>query len=256
MGTCGPIYFFRAHADLNGFSLTSALCKFESSVFMFRMPCTHTPSLPSGLSMPTSPSFRSKVYAALVKTCARRNPFCAQCTSLRASDSPDKAQHQLSPLKLRIPIPGYTSSNTISPSYTRLPRVMTALALRTSWILVVEFAVCRCTICGAQVDSEAHIPGITMTVRVDIFTKAVTSNPQTNQPKFPNQLCDSHPDLIEHTTNLHLIPPLTTNTDTRKQTRSTEIQTNPFPLPSLTHPLLPRKYTPHLTPETPLLSVP
>ena len=78
-----------------------------------------------------------------------------------------------------------------------------------------------------------------MTVRVDIFTKAVTSNPQTNQPKFSNQLCDSHPDLIEHTTNVHLIPPLTSNTDTRKQTRSTEIQTNPFPPLSLTHPLLP-----------------
>ena len=131
----------------------------------------------------TSPSFRSKVYAGLVKTCARRNtahlhPFCAQRTSLRASDSPDKLQHQLSPPKLRIPIPCYTSYNTISPSYTPLPWVMTALALRTSLILVVEFhAVCRCTICGAQVDSEACIPGVTMTVGVDIFTKAVTSNP-------------------------------------------------------------------------------
>ena len=43
----------------------------------------------------SSPSFRSKVYATLVKTCARRNtvhlhPLCAQRTSLRASDSPDK----------------------------------------------------------------------------------------------------------------------------------------------------------------------
>ena len=85
-----------------------------------------------------------------------------------------------------------------------------------------------------------------------LFTKVVASNPQTHQPKFPNQLCDSHPDLIEHTTNVHLIPLLTTNTDTRKQTRSTEIQTNPFPPPSLTHALLPRKHTPHLTPETPL----
>ena len=121
----------------------------------------------------------------------------------------------------------------------------------------VEFhAVCRCTICGAQVDREARIPGITMTVRVDIFTKVVTSNPQINQPKFPNQLCDSHPDLIEHTTNVYLIPPLTSNTDTRKQTPSTEIQTKPFPPLSLTHPLLPRKHTLHLTPETPPLSVP
>jgi len=133
------------------------------------------------------------------------------------------------------------------------------LVLRTSLILVVEFhAVCRCTICGAQVDSEVRISGITitMTVRVDIFTKVVTTNPQINQPKFTNQLCDSHPDLIEHTTNVHLIPPLTTNMDTRKQTRSTEIQTNPLPPLSLTHPLLPRKHTPHLTPETPPLSVP
>ena len=130
---------------------------------------------------------------------------------------------------------------------------MTALALRASLILVGEFhAVCRCTICGAQVDSEARIPGMTMTVRVDIFTKPVTINPQINQPKFANQLCDSHPDLIEHTTNVYLIPPLTTKTDTR----STEIQTNPFPLLSLTHPLLPRKHTLHLTPESPPLPVP
>ena len=63
-------------------------------------------------------------------------------------------------------------------------------------------------------DSEARIPGITMTVRLDFFTKAVTSNPQINQPKFANQLCDSHPDLIEQTTNVYLIPPLTSNTDT------------------------------------------
>ena len=32
---------------------------------------------------------------------------------------------------------------------------------------------------------------------------------------------------------MHFIPPLTINMDTRKQTRSTEIQTNHFPLPSL-----------------------
>ena len=130
----------------------------------------------------TSPSFRSKVYATLVKTCARRNtshlyPFCTQRTSLRASDSPDKTQHQLSPPKLRIPLPGYTSYNTISPSHTPLPGVMTALVLWTSLFLVAEFhAVYRCTICGVQVDSDARIPGITMTVRVDIFTKTVTNN--------------------------------------------------------------------------------
>ena len=134
---------------------------------------------------------------------------------------------------------------------------MTTLALQTSLILVVEFhAICRCTICGAQVDSEARIPGMTMTARVDILTKVVTCNPQTNQPKFLNQLCDSHPDLIQHTTNMHLISPLIINSDKRKQTRSTEIQTNPFPPPSLTHSLLPHKYTPHLTPETLPLSVP
>jgi len=116
--------------------------------------------------------------------------------------------------KVKNPNPMLHLIQTISPCYTPLPGVMTALALRISLILVVEFhAVCRCTICGAQVDSEARIPGITMTVRVDIFTKTVTSNPQTNQPKFPNQLCDSHPDLDEHTTNGHLIPSLTTITD-------------------------------------------
>jgi len=148
----------------------------------------------------TSPSLRSKVYAARVKTCARRNttrlhPCCARHTSLRASDSQDKAQHQLGLPKLRIPIPCYTSYNTISPSYMPLPGVMTALVLQTSLIPVVDFhAVCRCTICGAQANSEARIPGITMTARVDIFTEAVTSNPQTAQPKCPNQICDSHPD--------------------------------------------------------------
>jgi len=148
----------------------------------------------------TSPYLRSKVCAVRVKTCARRttthlHPCCALRTSLRASDSLDKAQHQLSFPKLRILIPCYTSYNTISPSYTPLPGVMTALAVRTSLILVVEFhAVCRCTICGAQADSETRIPGITMTVRVDIFTNTVTSNPQTPQPRFSNQICDSHPD--------------------------------------------------------------
>ena len=127
---------------------------------------THVQALPPCARQPgfrASPSFHSKVYATLVKTCAWRNtahlhPLCAQRTSLRASDSPDKAQHRMSPPKLRIPIPSYTSYNTISPSYTPLPGVMTALALRTSLILVVEFhAVYRCTICGAQVDSVYYI---------------------------------------------------------------------------------------------------
>jgi len=57
---------------------------------------------------------------------------------------------------------------------------MTVMTLLTSLILVVEVhAVCRCTIIVAQVDSEARIPDITMTVRVDILTKVVTNNPQT-----------------------------------------------------------------------------
>jgi len=73
---------------------------------------------------------------------------------------------------------------------------MTALALRTFLILVVGFhAVCMCTISDAQADGEARIPGITMTARVDIFTKAVTSNPQSAQSEYPKQTCDSHPDL-------------------------------------------------------------
>jgi len=205
----------------------------------------------------TSPSLHFKAYAARAKTCARRttahlHPCCARHTSLRASDSPDKARHQLKPPKLRIPIPCHTSYNTISvesPSYTPLPGVMTALALRTSLILVVGFhAVCRCTISGVQADSgEVRIPGITMTARVDIFTKVVTSNPQSAEPKYPNQICDSHPDLTvtEQTTNVRLITPLRINTDTRQQTRSTEIQTHHFPRSSLhpsssspqTHPL-------------------
>ena len=190
----------------------------------------------------TSPSLRSKAYTARAKTCARRttahlHPYYARHTSLRASDSPDKEQHQLRPPKLRIPIPCYTSYNSISPSYTLLPGVMTALALRTFLILVVGFhTVCRCTISGATADSEARMPGVTITARVDIFTKAVTSNPQSAQPtECPIQICDSHPDLTEQTTDVHFIPPLTINMDTRKQTRSTEIQTKHFPLPSL-HP--------------------
>jgi len=175
--------------------------------------------------------------------CARQPGFR---TSLRTLDIPDKVQHQLRPPKLRIPIPCYTSYNTISPSYTPLPGVMTALALQTSLILVVRFhAVCRCTISGVKANSETRVPGITMTVRVDIFTKTVTSNLQTTRPKCPNQICDSHPDSIEQTTNVHLIPPLTINMDTRKQTQSVKIQTNHFPLTSLhpsssspqTHPL-------------------
>jgi len=67
--------------------------------------------------------------------------------------------------------------------------VMTTLALLTSLILMFGFhAVCRCTISDAQ---EARIPGITMTARVDIFTKAVTSNPQSAQPKCPKQISDA-----------------------------------------------------------------
>jgi len=64
---------------------------------------------------------------------------------------------------------------------------MTALTLLTSLILVVGFhAVYRCTIRGAQPNNKARIPRITVTVRVDIFTKVVTRNlkPQSTQPKF------------------------------------------------------------------------
>jgi len=139
------------------------------------------------------PSLLSKAYATRAKTCARRttvhlHPCCARHPSLRASDSPDKAQHQLRPPELRIPY--YTSYNTMSPSYTPLPGIMTTLTLQTSLILVVGLhAVCRCTISGAQVDSETRIPGVTMTARVDIFTKAVTQQQPTirsNQMPEPN----------------------------------------------------------------------
>jgi len=205
----------------------------------------------------TSPSLRSKAYAARVKTYARRytahlHPRCARRTSLRASDSPDNPQHQLSPPKLRILIPCYTY-NTISPSYTPLPGIMTALALRTSLILVVgPHAVCRCTISGAQADSEARIPGITMTALQDIFTKAVTSNPQTAQPKCPNQICDSHPDQIEQTTSVHFIPALTKENKHEVPKYKLSISLRPL----CTHPLLPHKHTPRLTSETLPLSVP
>ena len=87
---------------------------------------------------------------------------------------PGQSTTSIESSKIKNPNPMLHLIQIISPSYTPLPGVMTALALRISLILVVEFhAVCRCTICGAQVDSEARIPGIT----VDIFTKAVTSNP-------------------------------------------------------------------------------
>ena len=88
-------------------------------------PCARQPGFRARRdNQATSPSFCSKVYAALVKTCARRNtahlhPLCAQRTSLRSSDSPDKAQHLLSPPKLRIPIPCYTSYKPSRP-LTRL----------------------------------------------------------------------------------------------------------------------------------------
>ena len=60
-----------------------------------------------------------------------------------------------------------------------LSGVMTKLALWTSLILVLGFhAVCRCIISGTQADGDVRIFGITMTVRMDIFTKAVTSNPK------------------------------------------------------------------------------
>ena len=59
---------------------------------------------------------------------------------------------------------------TISPSYTPLPGVMssmTALALRISLILVVEFhVVCRCTICGAQTQKSLCHSLLTPTLTV------------------------------------------------------------------------------------------
>ena len=72
------------------------------------------------------------------------------------------------------------------------------MALRTSLILVVEFhAVCRCTICGAQADSEARIPVIAMTARVDIFTKAVTSRFLTLGDSIDAVLCPGCPTLSD-----------------------------------------------------------
>ena len=35
--------------------------------------------------------------------------------------------------------------------------------------------------------------------------------------KFPNQICYSHPDSIEQTTNVHFIPPLTINKDKKNE---------------------------------------
>ena len=131
----------------------------------------------------TSPSLRSKVYAALVKTFARRNtvhlhPCCAQHTSLRASDSLDKVQHQLSPLKLRI----YTSYNTISPSYTPLPGVMTALTLRTSLILVGSLQVNHLWCTGGQRGAQ---PWVHTDGPRGHFHKNCNQQP-TNKPINPN----------------------------------------------------------------------
>jgi len=93
-------------------------------------PCAKTTRLQA---QATRTSLRFKAYAERAKTCAWRitvhlHPCCAQHTSLRASYSTDKVQHQLRPPKSRIPIPCYTSYNTTSPSYTPLSGVMTVLA--------------------------------------------------------------------------------------------------------------------------------
>jgi len=147
----------------------------------------------------TTPSLHSKTYAPRAKTCARKttvhlHPSCARRPSLRASDRPDKTQHQLSP-KVKNPNPMlHIIQHHLALLHTS-SWVMIALALRTSLILVVGFhAVYRCTTSGVQADSKSHIPGITMKSRVDIFTKVVITNPQTAQPKCPNQICDLHPD--------------------------------------------------------------
>ena len=100
---------------------------------------------------------RQDIISGARRTTAHLHP-CARHTRRRASDSPDKAQHQLRPPKLRIPIPCYTSYSTISPSYTPLPRVMTTLALRTSLILVVGFhTVCRCIISDTRTARRASL---------------------------------------------------------------------------------------------------
>ena len=65
--------------------------------------------------------------------------------------------------------------------------------------------------------------------------KSCNEKPTNLSTKSPDQICDSHPDVIKQTTNVHLIPPFSINTDIRKQTRSTKIQTKHFPPPSL-HP--------------------
>jgi len=133
--------------------------------------------------------------------------------------------------------------NTLSHSTTTPPFVISTDPPRALSVGTVTYRAYR-DVCPAKKDGGKQ------------KTAQKKKRPQISQPKFPNQICDSHPDSIEQTTNVHFIPPLTVNTDTRKETRSTEIQTNPFPPPSLTHPLLPRKHTPHLTSETPPLSVP
>jgi len=58
---------------------------------------------------------------------------------------------------------------------------------------VVGFhAVCRCVISDAQADSEVCILGITMTVHVDIFTEAVTSQPKILSTEKLNKKYDLH----------------------------------------------------------------
>jgi len=124
---------------------------------------------------------------------------------LRALDSPDKEQHHLRPQKLRTPLcmPHLIQHHSIS--YTPLPGVMTELALCTSLILVLGFhAVCRCIISGTQADGDVRIFRITMTVHMDIFAKAVTSNPKILSIQKLTKNYDPHIQTILLTrTHLH-----------------------------------------------------
>ena len=123
-------------------------------------PCARQPGFRARLH----PSFRSKVYKPFFSLqnlrCTsqdmRSEKHCTSPSFLRTTHEsesvrqPGQTTTSIESTKVKNPILCYTSYNTISPSYTPLPGVMTALALRTSLILVVEFhAVCRCTICGA-----------------------------------------------------------------------------------------------------------
>ena len=121
-------------------------------------------------------------------------------------------KYQLRPPKLRIEIPCYTSYNTISISYTPLPRGndridSSDLLDSGCWVprsLQVHHQRCTGEQRGAHPWDHSDGPR-------GHFHKSCNQKLEAriHSTQVPNQICDSHPDFTEQSTNVHLIPPLT-----------------------------------------------